>query len=135
MKTTPKFERMAQIYRHFGREFATSLDWSDDAKYRMFKFESEGIGTKSELIEERNGFLEGKRLMNITVAMWQEDLTAHDRGEPRLLFSFELYMQYPKWFVDICIPKRFHLSEQEIANLQNADLARLYPLGKVNAFL
>lgn len=129
-KTTSKFERMAQAYRHFGRELQ-NLDWSDEAKQALFNYESRGIGSFAR--DSENGFFQGKRLMDITVAMWNEDLNAHLRGEPRTLFSWELYIQYPKWLIDMVIPERLRLTEAQIADARES-AGHLYPLSLVQPF-
>ena len=90
------------------------MDWSDDAKRIMFEYES--IGGDAPV---NNGFYEGKRLLNITVTNWKEDLDRH------LLFSWELYLQYPKWFIDGIVGRR-SLSDDEIQWSENMS-GHLYP--------
>lgn len=129
-KPTSKFNRMAQAYRYFGREF-TNLDWSDKAKQELFDYESRGIGSFNR--DSENGFYQGKRLMDITVAMWLEDLNAGLCGEPQTLFAWELYIQYPKWLIDMIIPRRLQLTNAEIADARDS-AGHLYPLSLVQPF-
>lgn len=96
------------MYKHFGREFL-ALNWSEKALRDMFEHETYGLPSATEM--RANGYFEGKRVLDITVAMWNQDLTAHDRGEPRVLFSWELYAEYPRWFIEKVIPKRFWIAE------------------------
>ena len=83
---------MVPIYRVFARDFQSSLDFSEDMLYEMYEYESRGSGTCSQ----KNGYFHGKKWMDVTVAMWVEDLRLGN------LFSFELYEddKFPGWWLD-----------------------------------
>lgn len=55
----------------------------------MFSHESTGTP-----VESNNGYLLGKRTMDITVAMWKEDI------RNGCLIKSELLKDYPKWFLE-----------------------------------
>lgn len=61
---------MIPIYEHFAREWRDELDFSDDMLYQLYENESKGIG----IIDPKNGFAHGKKILSITVEMWKEDL-------------------------------------------------------------
>ena len=130
MKTTSKFERMAKVYRHFGREL-TQLDWSDEAKFEQFSFES--TGTPRLTNDCKNGWYHGKRLFTITAAEWVEALNARILGRPEFgtLTVFELYMEYPKWLVDMVVPERLIQSDAAILEYRELGGDRFSPLGMV----
>ena len=74
---------MQTIYRYFGH---LNLDYSEKAAIEMFLFESQGTGNlELGLFDCTNGYANGKRWMDVTVAMWQEDIAAG------LLYLDELY--------------------------------------------
>lgn len=77
---------MAEIYRHFGREWDHVLDFSDEMLVEHYNHVS--VGTP---ISDKNGFKEGEKWMDVNVAMWNEDIS---KGHlPRR----ELYLDYPEW--------------------------------------
>lgn len=82
---------MAEVYRHFGRDWKSCCDFSDQAMIEMFNHESYGTSLSSN-----NGFAVGKKWLNVTVSMWREDLK---RGD---LFIWELYddPNLPDWWLD-----------------------------------
>jgi hypothetical protein len=82
---------MVPLYRYFAREWSHCLDFSDDALYEMYDNESCGIGT----ISPDNGFYHGKKWMNVTIAMWREDMCI-------TLWPHELYddPDLPHWWLD-----------------------------------
>jgi hypothetical protein len=77
-KPTKKWLKMGEVYKFFAKDF-TQADFSDKAKLDMFKAESYGGEYNFEYRELRNGKLNGyavgKHLMDIQLAMWQEDLS------------------------------------------------------------
>lgn len=77
---------MIPIYEHFARPWEHCLDFSDDMLNEMYLHESRGEGT----ISPKNGYYQGKKWMNVTVAMWHEDAGI-------TLFVHELYEEYPDW--------------------------------------
>ncbi len=95
-----KWLQMKEVYLCF-RQQNCDLDYSDAAASEMFIHESQG-----NPVSPNNGFYWCKRNMDITLAMWEEDIT---KGE---LTKFELYQKevYPTWWLDqvldlICVPE------------------------------
>jgi hypothetical protein len=114
MKISKKYRDIAQMYKYFGRERIYLMDFSESALEAIFANESHG----TPLNEKTNGFAYGKRLKDITVASWKEDLGT-------LLFSWELYLQYPKDFIDGIVGKN-KLTDQQIQVAEN-EKGHLYP--------
>jgi hypothetical protein len=114
MKISKSWLRMAEIYKIFGQDpFMTKLDFSEQAKQEMYEFESTGKGNISldMFSNSFNGYAYGKKMLNITVAMWKEDI------EKGLLFLKELY--YPSLPNDAKFP---HWWLNKIFNRKNAVL-------------
>jgi hypothetical protein len=82
---------MVPIYETFVRDFRDGLDFSEDMLYELYNSESYG-GRCSP----RNGYHHGKKWMDVTVAMWREDIRLGT------LFRFELYQDptFPDWWLD-----------------------------------
>ena len=82
---------MAQLYRHFAKDWESVLDFSDECQIELFNSESYGTPCRSN-----NGFLWGKKWLNVNVAMWLED---QRRGH---LVLSELYSdsKFPHWWLD-----------------------------------
>ena len=92
---------MQTVYRYFGD---SDLDYSEEAAMDLFLFESRGIGDlKPNLFYCTNGYANGKHWLNVTVAMWREDIAA------RLLRLDELYndpdLQPFHWWLDSVFKK------------------------------
>jgi len=100
---------MAEAYQYFVKD-QWRYDFSQSAKEALYIKES--LGTSHAEIADNNGFARGKFLLDITVTMWVEDL------ESGLLHSYELYLDFPKWFVDKILPTKFHLSDSAIQAYQ-----------------
>ncbi len=80
--------KMAKMYLRF---VSDDYDFSDSAASSMFDYESTG----SPIDSDQNGYFQGKRAMDITIAMWREDITS------RLLTLHELLSDgYPWWFLE-----------------------------------
>ena len=97
---TTKWLRMCGMYERFakGELRQTNLDYSSKAKKDLFIFESRGEGKQLKgnnifRVGKLNAFAYGKWLMDITVAMWTEDLDKY-------ITKNELLEEYPKWFID-----------------------------------
>lgn len=88
---TSKFKKMAEVYRYFGKDWKNCCDFSDGAMIELYNHES--YGTE---ISSTNGFLVGKKWLNVTVAMWKEDI------RDRQLWKSELYEDenLPDWWLD-----------------------------------
>ena len=80
MKVSPKWSKMAPIYRLMASDVG-GLDFSEQAAEDAYLYES--TGAKSDL--SRNGYAVGKMWLNVTLAMWREDIRTG------LLFKHELY--------------------------------------------
>lgn len=95
MKISKNWLKMAEIYKLFS---PPSYDFSEKAKQEAYLFESKGIGNKEIGIfqeEKINGYLYGKKMLNITVTMWKEDI------EKGLLSMQELYQdKFPRWWLN-----------------------------------
>lgn len=81
------------------RRFATEdgLDFSEEAAEQMYAFETTGRGDlQFGLFSDRrpNGFAAGKRWMDVTAAMWRQDI------RDGLPWRSELEESYPAWFLD-----------------------------------
>lgn len=89
---------MAEIYRRFATGWEPCCDFSDQALVEMFEWESFGRGNlKFGLFNNNggkyNGFAVGKHWMDVTIAMWREDLRTG------MLFKKELQADFPEWFL------------------------------------
>lgn len=116
---------MAEIYKRFsfmdGGEHTYLADetvkkiWDSYNSYRDFSeealreaYEKETYGKSFGIIRENgkiNGYIEGKQWMDLTITeYWIPDLL-----EGKTLFAFELYQDFPTWFLDKVLSERFHL--------------------------
>ncbi len=97
MRLGKNFQRMVPIYRHFAKPWESCLDFSDAMLEQMYKSETFGEGRTSA----DNGFAHGKKWMDVTVAMWLEDLG-------RTLWPSELYADpaFPHWWLDKVLPAK-----------------------------
>ncbi len=75
----------------FANDWEHVLDFSDDALVELYNHESHGLP-----ISQKNGFMHGKKWLNLNVTMWKEDI---GRGN---LFVWELYEdpKFPHWWLD-----------------------------------
>lgn len=90
MKISKKWLKMAEMYKRFATDFP-SADFSRKSAEDMFIFESKGI----QLLKgHNNGFAFGKKWMDVTLAMWKEDI---EKGN--LFIEELLHDNYPKWFL------------------------------------
>ena len=87
---------MAEVYKYFSRDYEKILDYSDESMLQLYYSESYG-----DQCNPLNGFFVGKRLLNVTLAMWKEDI---ERG---LLRKIELYNDpdIPDWWLDKVLRK------------------------------
>ncbi len=89
IKISKKWRRIAEIYKSFAKDFPMA-DFGEEAAMDMYQHEN-GIPLPSRV--KSNGFQIGKRWMNVTVAMWKEDIA---KG---LLRVEELENEFPEWFL------------------------------------
>ncbi len=93
IKLGKKFQKMIPLYEMFAKEFASNnIDFSDKAKEDMYRYETYGEG----FVDERNGYFLGKKILNLQVTSWKEDM------RNGLLYFFELYedKKYPHWWLN-----------------------------------
>lgn len=65
-----KYRNTLNIYLRF-IDKVPGLDYSDSSALSMYRYES--LGDRS-LLRPENGFLYAKRIMDITICMWKEDI-------------------------------------------------------------
>lgn len=85
---------MYELYAHFAEPWKHILDFTDDAKLSLYNHES--YGTE---LSQKNGYAQGKRMLNLQVTAWKEML------REGTLAKFELYQDpsYPHWWLDSCL--------------------------------
>lgn len=87
MQISTKFRRMLAVYQIFGGSGST-LDYSEEAALTQYRAETFGgvrVGLGKQSNGLYNGFAIGKHWMDVTVAMWKEDIHSG------LLTKSELY--------------------------------------------
>jgi hypothetical protein len=89
-KIGKNFKKIIPLYKYFGQDYS-GLDWSEDALLELYFYESTGKGN----LKPDNGYAHGKKMMNITISMWKEDLDKYISLE-------ELYedSNFPHWWLD-----------------------------------
>lgn len=98
MNVGKNYVKIIPLYKHFAKHIE-GLDWSDAALHEWYKAET--FGSPSPVnVSEKNGYKQGKKWMDVTVAMWKEDFG-------NTLFVQELYEDnaYPHWWLDKVIGK------------------------------
>lgn len=92
---------MCEIYKIFSKGW--DCDLSKDAMKEMFLFESRGIGIIdisgfNTIGKKPNGYAVGKKWLNVTVAMWFDDMKKHG-WYPTLqrLYNDDTF---PHWWLD-----------------------------------
>lgn len=100
VKLSRNFLKMAEVYRYFAREYQATMDFSQEMLTQLYVYESTGEG----LLSENNGFVFGKRNIDIAVSSWIEDI------EAGYLWVHELYEDenLPAWFLDKVLVKYSH---------------------------
>lgn len=98
MKPSKKWAKMAEIYKLFS-DHHENIDFSNQALQEMFEYETFGKGDlRLNIFANKNGkfngYAVGKHWMDVTIAMWKEDI------KEGLLFKFELKKEYPEWFLE-----------------------------------
>ena len=94
LKPTPKWLRMAEMYKRFVPDNCSCTFTDEDAE-ALFEYESTGKGEFHHGIFGNppfNGYWVGKHWMDITIGMWKEDIG-------KTLFYSELEKDYPEWFL------------------------------------
>ena len=81
---TPKYEEIAKFYASFVR--GSSFDFSDDAMHEAYEVETHGM--KWDV--RNNGYVFGKKLMDVTLAAWKEDI------QDGLMTKFDILREYER---------------------------------------
>lgn len=91
MKISPRWRRMAELYKRFAKDYPRA-DFSEDAAMAMYLHESTG----ALLPDPRtNGYALGKKWMDVTVAGWKEEIVSSG-----LTISELKEDGLPDWFLD-----------------------------------
>lgn len=82
---------MAELYKHFSKDWEGCLDFSDESLREMYYSETHG-----DPVKDTNGYHHGKKWMGVAIQMWKEDI------EKGYLFKQELYQDpnYPRTWLD-----------------------------------
>ena len=90
-KITPRWWKMADMYRRFAADYPQA-DFGPAAAREMYLYESTGV--KLGMLATWNGFALGKKWMDVTAAMWREDI------QSKMLRVEELQADgFPDWFL------------------------------------
>lgn len=93
---------MCEVYRLFAQDWASCSTFTDDDIIELYNHESYGLPLRQHTsASPGNGFALGKKWLNVTVAMWLEDLALGT------LFKHELYEdgKFPHWWLDKVLNK------------------------------
>lgn len=82
---------MSQLYFRFGNGFTQNHTFTEQDLLDLYNYETFGVPLKSN---NKNGYALGKKIMDITISMWREDIS---NGH---LFVPDLYREYPSWWLD-----------------------------------
>jgi len=102
---TNKFKKMCSLYKIFASSW--DCDFSDEAMIYAFILESTGFGERTGIFNnglKPNGFIVGKKWLNVTVKMWREDCA---RGKAcrmyvlESLFSDEKFFPHKQWLKSV----------------------------------
>ena len=93
IKISNKWLEMAEIYKRFAIKEYPHADFGDVAALMMYEHET--YGKPIERTEKLNGFLLGKKWMDVTIAGWKEEIAS--RG---LLVKELIDDGYPEWFLE-----------------------------------
>ena len=94
---------MADMYKLFTMDQESIYDYSEEAALEMYLYESTG---KPKIIYSQkrenglhNGYAVGKHWMDVTIAMWLEDIDSSE--EMKFVVLFELFSDpnLPTWFL------------------------------------
>lgn len=88
MKISKKYGAITEAYKFFANDFSGSADFSEQAKRDMYSYETFGAPVRKYNIMyngQYNGYAIGKHWMDVTLAMWREDIIAGN------LTKFELF--------------------------------------------
>lgn len=91
MFISSKYRKKALYYQHLAKNFCENLNYSQENLENCYLWESQG----KQISFENNGYAIGKRLLNLNINMWKEDI------QKGLLNIFELEADstIPKWIL------------------------------------
>lgn len=83
---------MCEVYRYFSKDWSHICTYTEDDMRELFYSETHGL----PIVNSLNGFAIGKKVLNVTVSMWKEDI------RNGTLFKCELYddPNLPTWWLD-----------------------------------
>jgi len=87
--TTKKWRQKSEMYKQFCQPECKG-DFSEKMAEKLFILESTGKGG----VSINNGYAQGKKWMDVTIAMWKHDIPIG------LISKEELYEDFPKVWVD-----------------------------------
>lgn len=119
LKPSLKWQQMKAVYLNFKPSDCPSLDYSEEAEIEMFLHESTGSA-----ISQSNGFYWCKRNLDVTLAMWYEDIV---KGE---LIKFELLAdkRFPQKWLESWLDKVIIDAIQQLeVVLESKQIPELYP--------
>lgn len=88
---------MCEVYRLFAQDWANCSTFTDEDIIELYNHESYGTPLRQHTPDKPgNGYALGKKWLNVTVAMWMEDIALGT------LFKHELYEDgaLPHWWLD-----------------------------------
>jgi len=107
-----KFEKMCELYKIFASHW--NCDFSEEAKEYAYKQETFGGGDSSGIFSDGkkpNGYLIGKKWLNVQVTAWKKDLTdwlalpaycRYDIVHPYdTLFQDEIFKNHHEWLKEV----------------------------------
>jgi hypothetical protein len=76
-KMSWRFKRMLPIYKLFAEPWSSTCDFSEESALVLYDYESKGKGDLSIDIYNKthNGYMVGKKWLNVQVSAWIEDLS------------------------------------------------------------
>jgi len=83
------------MYKRFAYEY-TGLSFTSQAKQDMYLYESKGVEIDNY---KKNGYLVGKKWMDVTVSGWKEDQLKGHLCVPELLEPENGSSGFPEWFL------------------------------------
>jgi hypothetical protein len=127
------YKKWAKIYKLFAEETYNNLDFSDESSEEGFLFETYGKRNleMNNFSKENNGFIIGKKLMDIALKEWKEDFNAG-------LWFFEDIDRFPPWFkykiMLICWSQTWeeHLKYPNFLRVDNYNMSMEYFVKKLN---
>jgi hypothetical protein len=101
MNISPRYATTLAIYRRFADGICDDgyLDFGPDAAEQIYVWESLGKRRYAEVfgssaISERNGYLHGKRWLDITVKQWQSDIAAGLLDRSELPTEYQVFVRW-----------------------------------------